>query len=77
MAIEYKPRFATRNEEIVAGLRDAAGAGPPVDPHMAVKRKTAEIAIAMALLHGGEWRVRIDHQEGLVMVARWNQPEIS
>lgn len=70
MAIQYGPRYATRNDEIVAGLREAAGAGPPVDPHMRVKKLTAEVAIEMALLHGGDWRVRIDHQEGLVIVAR-------
>lgn len=72
MAIErrIKPKFKTKNEEIVAGIREAAGAGPPIDPHMKVKRLTAELAIAMALIHGGDWRVRIDHEEGLVAVAR-------
>lgn len=72
MAISHriKARYQTRNHEIVAGLRDAAGAAAPLDPYMVVKRKTAEIAVSMALLHGGDWRVRIDHQEGLVMIAR-------
>ena len=60
----------TRNEGIVADLRNAAGAGAPLDPRMIIKRKAAEISTAMALLHGGHWRVRVDHQEGLVMVAR-------
>jgi len=72
MAIRYqvKPKFESRNHEIVAGLRDAAGAAAPLDPHMVIKRKVAEVATAMALLHGGHWKVRIDHQEGLVMIAR-------
>ena len=68
--IRVKSRYKTRNEQIVADLRNAAGVGPPIDPEMKVKRLTAEVAIEMALLHGGEWRVRIDHQEGFVMVAR-------
>ena len=68
--IKVKPRYKTRNEHIVADLRNSAGAGPPIDPEMKVKRLTAEVAIEMALLHGGEWRVRIDHREGVVMVAR-------
>ena len=70
MAIQYGPRYATRNDEIVAGIREAAGAAAPMDPKNVVKRKVAEVATAMALLHGGDWKVRIDHQEGLVMIAR-------
>ena len=66
---QIKPRYATRNEEIVAGLREAAGAGAPLDPIIVVKRKAAEISTAMALLHGGDWRVEIDHQAGFVLVA--------
>lgn len=70
MAIQYGPRYATRNDEIVAGLRDAAGAGPPIDPRMRVKRLTAEVAVAMALIHGGDWRIEIDHEDGFVVVRR-------
>lgn len=70
MAIEFRPKYATRNDEIVAGLRDAAGAVAPLDPVMVIKRKTAEIATAMALLHGGDWRVQIDHERGFVFVTR-------
>lgn len=72
MAIRHriKPRYKTRNEQIVADLRNAAGAGPPIDPVVRVKRLTAEVAIQMALLHGGDWRVQIDHAAGLVLVAR-------
>jgi hypothetical protein len=68
--IHYVPRFKTRNEEIIAQLRDAAGASAPLDQEMVIKRKAAEIAIAMALLHGGDWRVQIDHQKGYLFVTR-------
>lgn len=70
MAIQYGPRYATRNDEIVAGLREAAGAGPPRDPVMRVKKLVAEVAIEMALLHGGDWQTRIDHEAGFVAVTR-------
>lgn len=63
-------RYATRNEEIVAELRDAAGAAPPIDPVMKVKRLTAEVAVQMALLYGGDWRVEIDPESGIVLVCR-------
>jgi len=76
MAIRHriKPRYKTRNEQIIADLRNAAGAGPPIDQEMAIKRKTAEIAIAMALLHGGEWMTHVDHYAGVVMVMRRPMP---
>lgn len=64
-----RQKYATRSEEIVAGLRDAAGAAPPIDPVVKVKRLTAEVAIQMALIHGGDWRVLVDHETRLVMVA--------
>lgn len=72
MAIRHqiKARYLSRNDEIVAGLRDAAHAVAPLDPKMVVKRKAAEISTAMALLHGGDWRVQIDHREGLVLIVR-------
>lgn len=71
MAIQHqiRQRYRTRNEEIVAGLREAAGAGAPMDPHIVIKRKSAEIAIAMALLHGGDWRVEVNHDLCFVLVA--------
>lgn len=71
MAIHHqvRPKFRSKNEEIVARLREDAGASPPIDPHMKVKRLTAEVAVAMALIHGGDWRVEIDHQAGFVLVA--------
>ena len=67
---QFRQKFSSRNDEIVAGLREAAGAGPPVDPHMKVKRLTAEVAVTMALLHGGDWRIQIEHGAGLIVIAR-------
>lgn len=67
---QIRPKYRTKNEAIVAGLREASGAAPPIDPYMRVKKLVAETATVMALLHGGDWRVRVDHQEGLVMIAR-------
>ena len=72
MAISYqvKPLYTSQNERIVAGLRNAVGAGPPIDQEKSAKRKAAEIAIAMALLHGGEWRLQYEPENGLIVVAR-------
>lgn len=72
MALHHriKPKFKTRNDEIIARIRAEAGADAPRDPVLAIKKKTAEVAYLMALLHGGDWKTRIDHQEGLVIVAR-------
>lgn len=70
MAIEHriKPKFKTRNEQIVARLRAEAGADAPIDPHMRVKKRVAEVAYLMALIHGGDWRVQIDHDARLVLI---------
>lgn len=72
MALHHwiKPKYKTKNDEIVARLRAEAGADAPRDPVMSVKKKAAELAYLMALVHGGDWQTRIDHQEGLVMIAR-------
>ena len=72
MSIRHRiaPRYKSRNHEIIAGLREAAGAGPPVDPVMAAKRKIAEAATLLALSQGGHWRVQFDLEAGLVAVAR-------
>lgn len=71
MAIKYvaKPQ-RTRNEEIIAGIRNSVGAGPPVDPEMRIKRMVAEVAVMMATLHGGDWRVQYNPDQGLVLIAR-------
>lgn len=72
MALYHRIRqkYPTRNAEIVAGLREAAGAAPPVDPEMRAKRLVAEMAIQMALIHGGDWRVQYEPENGLVVIAR-------
>lgn len=67
---QIKPKFKNRNDQIVAELRQAAGAESAADPEIIIKRKAAEIAIAMAILHGGEWRVQIDHEDQFVFVTR-------
>lgn len=64
-----RPKYKTKNEEIVAELFKAAGADIPAAPEIVIKRKAAEISTLMALLHGGDWRVEIDHQTGFVLIA--------
>lgn len=61
---------AERNARIVTDIRNKAGVGKPRDPHMQVKKHVAEIAVAMAEIHGGDWKTLIDHENGLVMIAR-------
>jgi len=70
LAIQHqiKPRFASRNEEIVAGLIEAAGAVAPLDPRVVIKRKAAEISTLMALLHGGDWLAAVDHESRIVLI---------
>jgi hypothetical protein len=72
MSIRHRiaPRYATRNHEIVAGLREAAGAGPPVEPVMAAKKKIAEAATLLALSQGGEWRIQFEPENDLVQIVR-------
>lgn len=72
MAIDrqIRQRYATRNEEIVAGLREAVGAAAPIDPKKRAKRLIAEAATLMALAHGGDWRVQFEPERGVVVVAR-------
>lgn len=72
MSIRHRiaPRYASRNHEIVARLREDAGAGPPIDPKMRAKKLVAEVAILMALIHGGDWRVQYQPEKGLILIAR-------
>lgn len=71
MAIRYeaKPQ-RTRNEEIIAGIRNSVGAGPPINREMKAKRLTAEVAVMMALLHGGDWRVQFEPEKGFLLISR-------
>lgn len=65
-----RPRHATRNDEIVADLQAVGTALATLDHRTVLQEKAEDIADLMALLHGGHWRVRIDHDEGVVMIAR-------
>ena len=79
MSIQHriKPRFPSKNHEIVAKLREDAGAGPPMDPYVKVKRLMAQVAVELALIHGGDWRPVIDHENALAVVARRPPPKRS
>lgn len=68
--IHYVPREKTRGEDSLKRLRAIAMGVWPLDPAMRIERDAASIASAMALIHGGEWRVQIDHLAGVVLVVR-------
>lgn len=68
--IHYMPCEKTRGEEALDRLRAIAAGVWPLDPAMRIERDAASIASAMAMVHGGEWRVQIDHVAGLVLVVR-------
>lgn len=72
MAIEHriKPKYKNRVEATVAKLRAEAGADAPIDPHMKIKKKLAELAYLMALVHGGDWQAVADHEKGYLLVSR-------
>lgn len=61
-------RIKSRINANVAKLRAEARADPPIDPHMRIKKRVAEVAYLMALIHGGDWRVQIDHDARLVLI---------
>lgn len=65
-----KPKFNSRSEQIVARLRESTGAAAPIDPQIKLKRLVAEASTVMALIHGGDWKVQIDHEIGYVLVSR-------
>jgi hypothetical protein len=72
MAIIHRirPKYRNRNEEMVADLLYGAAGATESEMETVIKRKAAEISIAMAVLHGGEWRVQIDHEDGFVHITR-------
>lgn len=70
IARRIRPKYKSRTEEIVARIRAEVRADPPIDPHKRIKKKTAELAYLMALIHGGDWSVQIDHEVGLISVTR-------
>jgi hypothetical protein len=65
-----RPKYQNRNEEIIADLLYGTGGATENDLETVIKRKAAEISIAMAVLHGGEWRVQVDHEDGFVHITR-------
>lgn len=67
---QIRRKYKTKAEETVADLAASAGALASSDPKVVLKRKTAEAAYLMALMHGGDWRVQIDHEDGLIVIAR-------
>lgn len=68
--IQYLPREKTRREETLERMLGMASSIWPMDPAKRIERDAASIATAMATIHGGEWRVQIDHLSGLVLVVR-------
>lgn len=69
--IHYMPLEKTRGEATLERLRAlAANAWSLDDPAIRIERDAASIAKEMAKLHGGKWRVQIDHLAGLVAVVR-------
>lgn len=68
--IQYLPREKTRRKETLEQLLGMASGTWPMDPARRIERDAASIASAMASIHGGEWRVQIDHLAGLVLVVR-------
>lgn len=71
---QIRRRYATKAEETVADLLYGTGVKSEEEVETVIKRKAAEISIAMATLHGGDWRVQIDHEDGLVVIARRRTP---
>lgn len=67
---QIRRKYQNRNEEIVADLLYGADGATEGNLETVIKRKAAEISIAMAILHGGDWRVQVDHEEGFVHITR-------
>lgn len=74
---QIRRKYRSKQEETIADLASSAGALASSDPKAILKRKTAEAAYLMALLHGGDWRVQIDHEDGLIVIARRRSPRQS
>lgn len=67
---QIRRKYASKAEETVAELLYGTGVKSEEEMETVIKRKAAEISIAMAILHGGEWRVQIDHDEPFVHITR-------
>lgn len=67
---QIRRKYATKAEETIADLLYGTGVKTEEEMETFIKRKAAEISIAMAILHGGEWRVQVDHEDGFVHITR-------
>ncbi|MCJ8053831.1 hypothetical protein GB928_018400 [Shinella curvata] len=67
---QIRRKYANKAEETVADLLYGSGVKTEEEMETVIKRKAAEISIAMAILHGGEWRVQIDHNDPFVHITR-------
>lgn len=67
---QIRRKYASKADETVADLLYGTGVKTEDEMEMVIKRKAAEISIAMAILHGGDWRVQIDHEEPFVHITR-------
>lgn len=65
---QIRPKYRTKQEETVGEIMESAGALSSLDPEVVLKRKAAEVSYLMALIHGGDWRVEIDHENLFVLV---------
>ena len=66
--IKYVPIERVRNEDTVQRLREMVGVTGPLDPSKRVENAANVIVEAMTEIHGGEWRSKIDHHAGYVMI---------
>ncbi len=65
---QIRRKYRTKQEETVGEIMESAGALSSLDPEVVLKRKAAEVSYLMALIHGGDWRVEIDHENLFVLV---------
>lgn len=68
--VSLENHVKSRIKAHVARVRAEARADPPIDPHMRLKKQVAEVSYLMALIHGGDWRVQIEPEKGIVLIAR-------
>ena len=67
---QIRRKYATRSEEVIADLLYESCGTTEEKLQAVVKRKAAEIAIIMATMHGGDWRVHVEHDDGFVHITR-------
>lgn len=66
---QIRKRYSTPQEETIADLLYGVGSATDSDLEKMIKCKAAEISYLMALKHGGDWRVEVNHQAGFVLIA--------